>query len=258
MNGYRKIVHSVDSGVARIVLNRPEKRNALDAEISAELRGALAVAAGDSETRVVVLSGEGRDFCAGLDLDELRRMQDASVAENLAAARRMADLFLAMRRHPKPIIAAVHGRALGGGCGLATACDLILAAESAQFGYPEVNLGFLPALVATILRRSVSEKRAFELIATGEILSAAAAQAAGLVNQVLPDAMFEPPVKEYALQLASKPAGAVSMAKRLLYQMDGLTFEAALETAVHANVAARMSEECRHGVEKFLGSRKPK
>src|SRR5438552_2508443 len=172
MSDYRKVLYSVDEGVARITLNRPEKRNALDDEMIAGIRHALAERASDKATRVVLITGAGKDFCAGADLAAIERLIRGTVMENVADARHLGDLFLEMRRHPRPIIAAVHGRALAGGCGSATAADIVLAAESAQFGYPEIKIGFVPAMVMAILRRSVSEKRALELLATGEIIPA--------------------------------------------------------------------------------------
>src|SRR5262249_45952752 len=164
----------------------------------------------------------------------------------------MAEAFLQMRHHPRPIIAAVRGRALAGGCGLATACDLILASESARFGYPEVKIGFIPAMVMAILRRSVSEKRAFELITSGEIIGAKQALDFGMINHVYPDSEFESRVNEHAALLAAKPASAVSLSKHLLYHMDGMTFEAALEAGIHANALARMTGDAKRGIERFV------
>jgi methylglutaconyl-CoA hydratase len=164
----------------------------------------------------------------------------------------MGELFLDMRRHPRPIIAVVRGRALAGGCGLATACDIILAAESSRFGYPEVNIGFIPAMVMAILRRSVSEKRAFELITRGEIINAHAALDIGMINRVFPDDQFDAEVEAYVTQMASKSASAVSLAKSLLYHMDGMTFETAIEAGIQMNAITRMTEDCKRGVEQFL------
>jgi methylglutaconyl-CoA hydratase len=172
--------------------------------------------------------------------------------ENVANARNMSELFIEMRRHPRPIVAAVRGRALAGGCGLATACDIILATQSAQFGYPEVNIGFIPAMVMAILRRSLSEKRAFELITRGEVISASQAAEIGMINRVFADDEFETLVAEYVAHLASKSASAVSLSKNLLYHMDGMTFESALEAGVQLNAITRMTEDCRRGVERFL------
>src|SRR5689334_10832549 len=191
MADYQKLLYAAAAGVARITLNRPDKRNALDAEIVAEIRGALREAAADETARVVLLTGAGKDFCSGADLGALQRISEATVMENVVDARNLADLFIEMRRHPRPIVAAVRGRALAGGCGLATACDLVLATASAQFGYPEVNIGFIPAMVMAILRRSVSEKRAFELITMGKIISAPVAADIGLINATFPDEEFD-------------------------------------------------------------------
>lgn len=252
MRDYRKIIYSVDQSMARITLNRPDRRNALDDEIVSEFKDALRSAAGDESVRVVLITGAGKDFCSGADLASLRRISEAGVEESLASARFMGELFVEMRKHRCPIIAAVHGRALAGGCGLATACDIILAAESAQFGYPEVNIGFIPAMVMAILRRSVSEKRAFELITRGEIISSGEAREIGMINRVFPDDSFEAQVEAYAAQLASKSASAVSLAKSLLYHMDGMTFETAIESGVQLNAITRMTEDCKRGVERFL------
>ena len=247
MPSYQNILYQVDGGIARITLNRPEKRNALNPDIIAELKDAIA-----NSTGVILLSGAGQDFCSGADLSGLQNMFEAGVLDHMASARAMADLFLMMRRHPRPIIAAVRGRALAGGCGLATAADIILASESAKFGYPEVNIGFVPAMVMAILRRSVSEKRAFELIATGHIISSHSAHSMGLINQVFSDDSFDREVEEYTAKLAGKSPSALSLSKHLLYQMDSMPFETALEAGVEINAIARMTEDYKKGIERFL------
>ncbi|MFL5541388.1 MAG: enoyl-CoA hydratase/isomerase family protein, partial [Longimicrobiaceae bacterium] len=175
-----------EGAVARLVLNRPEKRNALNAELVAALKDALRAADADEGVRVVAVEGAGADFCSGADLSALRRIAGASAMENLEDVDALAELFALPRRMGKPVVALVRGRALAGGCGLATACDLVLAAESAQLGYPEVRIGFVPAMVMAILRRNVSEKRAFELIVRGAPVSALEAERIGLVNHVFP------------------------------------------------------------------------
>jgi methylglutaconyl-CoA hydratase len=245
------ILYRVDSAVARITLNRPEKRNALNDELIAALKDSLALAAEDKQVRIILLAGAGQDFCSGADLAALDRTADAGVLEHLATAHELADVFLAMRHHPKPIVAAVRGRAFAGGCGLATSCDIILAAESAQFAYPEVKIGFIPAMVMAILRRSVSEKRAFELLTTGDPVGAPEARNIGLINRVFPDAIFEASVETYVDAFAAKSASAVGLTKRLLYHIDGMTFDAAIEAGAHANALARMTEDAKHGIEKF-------
>lgn len=249
---YHKILYELQEGVLRITLNRPEKRNALNGEIVAELKQAIAEGSRDPQCRVIVLSGAGKDFCSGADLEGLDKTAQADILDNMEGARQTAELFLMMRKHPRPILAAVQGRALAGGCGLATACDIILAAESAQFGYPEVNIGFVPAMVMAILRRSISEKAALELVVTGETISAARAHELGLIHRIYPDDQFAAEVTAYSKGLAAKSASAIMLSKRLLYNMDSMSFEAALEAGVEINAIARMTEDCRKGVEQFL------
>jgi methylglutaconyl-CoA hydratase len=249
---YRKIIYEMREGVARITMNRPDKRNALDGELVGELKAAFGASASDDACRVVLLTGAGTDFCSGADLANLEKTAQNSVLENMADARATADLFLMMRNHSRPVIAAVQGRALAGGCGIATACDIILAAQSAQFGYPEVNIGFVPAMVMAILRRSVSEKAAFELVVTGETVSAARAHELGLVHRVFADEEFSSEVESYVARLAAKSASAVMLSKRLLYNMDSMSFEAALQAGVEINALARQTEDCRKGMERFL------
>lgn len=234
--------------IVRITLQRPDKRNALDRATILRLREELRLASG----RVVLLSGQGSDFCSGADLSELQRIRDASILENLDDARLLGELFVEMRQHPLPIIAAVRGRALAGGCGLATACDLILASDTAQFGYPETKIGFVPAMVMAILRRNVSEKIAFEMLANGRTLTAAQALDCGLVNAVFPNAEFDGKVEAYAGEFASRSESAVQLTKRLLYQVDGVAFSAAIEAGAQVNAIARTTDDCRAGIDRFL------
>src|SRR6185369_8403576 len=177
------VLYQIDGGVARIRLNRPEKRNALNQALIAALKDSLKKANENSDVRVIIISGEGRDFCSGADLAALQQIAEGSLAENTDDARSLMELFTLIRRVSVPVVAAVRGKALAGGCGLASACDIVLASANAQFGYPEVNLGFVPAMVMAILRRNVSEKRAFELTTRGVQVGAEEARQYGLVNQ---------------------------------------------------------------------------
>jgi methylglutaconyl-CoA hydratase len=246
------VIYSVDGAVARLTLNRPEKRNALNDAIISGLTSTLRAAAGNEAVRVVVIAGAGSDFCSGADLAALQKVAGASVAENVADARSLMDLFLTIRQMRVPVIAAVQGRALAGGAGLATACDLVLASESARFGYPEVKIGFVPAMVMAILRRNVSEKRAFELITRGIEIGAEEAKQIGLINQVYAAGTFEQEVESYARGFEKVSASAVALSKQLLYQMDGMTFDDAIQCGLDTNVIARMTEECKNGVARFL------
>lgn len=249
---FTRILYDSADGVAAITLNRPEKRNALDDVTIQDLKDALARAAGDVLVRVVVVRSSGEDFCAGADLSALQKIAESSVLENRDDARSMMELFVAMRRLPKPIVAAVRGRALAGGCGLATACDLVVAAQSAQFGYPEVKLGFVPAMVMAMLRRCVSEKIAFELIARGESISAERAAAVGLVNLVVDDDGFDASVAKYVEGLSKASASAIALSKYLLYQIDGMTFDAAISAGADLNAVARLTDDCKRGIARFL------
>ena len=242
-----------DSGTVRtLTLNRPDKRNALNEELVGELKKALGDADANEELRAIVIRGSGKDFCSGADLESLRKISESSYEENLEDARSLAELYALIRRVKVPVMAAVHGRALAGGCGLATACDLVLATESARFGYPEVKIGFVPAIVMAFLRRNVSEKLAFEMATQGFEFSSSDAQRIGLVNRVFPDEWFEHEVAKYARRYDELSRSAVIMSKKLLYDMDSLSFDEAMEAGAKANAEARMSEDCKKGIGKFL------
>src|ERR671938_424823 len=236
------VLYAVEGAVALVTLNRPEKRNALNDAVVAGLKAALRAADESAQVRVAVVTG------AGADLGALQKISESTVAENLEDARALMELFALVRQVRVPVVAAVRGRALAGGCGLATACDLVLAAESARFGYPEVRIGFVPAMVMAILRRNVSEKRAFELATRGGEIGAEEAERIGLVYRVFDDEAFETEVESYVAAFERVSRSAVALTKRLLYQMDGLAFDAALESGVEVNTIARMTEDCQKGI----------
>jgi methylglutaconyl-CoA hydratase len=246
------VIFSMEGAVALITLNRPDKRNALDDALIASLKEALHRADNDEAVRVIVITGAGADFCSGADLSALQKISESSIIENLEDAQSLMELFVLIRRVRVPVVAAVRGRALAGGSGLATACDLVLAARSAIFGYPEVKIGFVPAMVMAILRRNVSEKRAFELITRGAQVSADEAERIGLVNHVFDDAAFETEIETYVHEFEKVSRSAVMLTKRLLYHMDGMTFDAALQSGADVNAIARMTEDCRKGIARFL------
>lgn len=250
--GNKAIIYAVEGTVALITLNRPEKRNALNDELIGGLKESLRKADDNMDVRVVVITGAGADFCSGADLAALRKISESSVEENLVDAQSLMELFTLIRSVGVPVVAAVRGRALAGGCGLATSCDLVLASRSARFGYPEVKIGFVPAMVMAILRRNVSEKRAFELISRGAMIDAEEAERIGLVNQVFDDDKFETEVESYVTGFETVSRSAVMLSKRLLYNMDGMTFDTALQSGVDVNTIARMTEDCRKGIAQFL------
>jgi methylglutaconyl-CoA hydratase len=248
----KPVLYIVEESVARITLNRPEKRNALNESLVSAMKQALHDADGSEAVRAIVLSGAGQDFCSGADLSALQKISAASVSENTEDARSLMELFVLMRQVRVPVVAAVRGRALAGGCGLAIACDIVLAASSARFGYPEVKIGFVPAMVTAILRRNVSEKRAFELLTRGGEIGAQEAKEIGLVNQVFSDDRFADEVNTYVRTFEKMSKSAVALTKSLLYEIDGLAFLEALEAGVDVNVIARMTEDCRKGIARFL------
>jgi methylglutaconyl-CoA hydratase len=246
------VLYERSEGVARITLNRPARRNALNNELISGLKVMLGRAHDDKEIRAIVLVGAGSDFCSGADLAALQKISTASVEENLEDAAALMELFALIRSTRQPVIAAVKGRALAGGCGLASACDIVLAARSSRFGYPEVKIGFVPAMVMAILRRNVSEKRAFELVTLGGEITAADAVAMGLANRVIDDEAFDDEVDAFVGQFAKVSSSAVALTKKLLYQIDAMSFEDALRCGVDTNVTARMSSDCKKGIERFL------
>ncbi|OLC02468.1 MAG: hypothetical protein AUH45_08575 [Gemmatimonadetes bacterium 13_1_40CM_69_22] len=243
---------AVQGGVLTVTLNRPEKKNAIDTPMIAALLGAIERADLDAEVRVVALRGSGADFCAGMDLNELLASADKTVEENRQAALRFGEIFIRIRRLPKPVVAVVHGRALAGGCGLATACDLLVAAESAKLGYPEVQRGFVPAIVMTLLKRTVGEKVAFDLAATGRILSAPEAAELGLVSRVYEDSDFEEQVGEVLRALAASSASALAFTKQQFYQLDGLRFEDGIRLGADVNAVSRTTPDFRATLQTFL------
>lgn len=247
-----EILTEKENSIFTITLNRPEKRNALNDDLINSVKDALREANKDESLRAILIKGAGKDFCSGADLSALQKIAESDVIENLRDAENLMELFAMIRKVKIPVIAAVHGRALAGGCGLATACDIVLATESARFGYPEVRIGFVPAMVMAILRRNLSEKKSFELITQGFDFSSDEAERLGLINRIFADETFDEDVKKYISVYEYVSRSAVVLSKKLLYQMDGMTFDLALETGAEVNTIARLTEDCQKGIAKFL------
>lgn len=247
-----ELLVATEGNVRFLTLNRPEKRNALNDALISGLKSALNDADKNDDIRAIVIRGSGKDFCSGADLSALQKIADATYEENLEDARSLAELFSIIRNVKVPVIAAVHGRALAGGCGLATACDLVVSTKTARFGYPEVRIGFVPAIVMAILRRNLSEKRAFEMITQGFEFSAQEALEMGLINRVFENDTFDAAVTDYLSVYKNVSRSAVILSKRLLYDMDSLSFEDAMEAGAKINAEARMTDDCRAGIARFL------
>jgi methylglutaconyl-CoA hydratase len=246
------LLASLDRGILTLTLNRAAKRNALNAELIDGLHQELERADLDSQVRVVVLRGAGKDFCAGADLEELLASADRSPAANEASALRLGTLFTRMRQLPKPVLAMVQGRALAGGAGLATACDLIIAGAGAQFGYPEIQRGFAPAMVMALLRRLVGEKVALDLALTGRVLTAEESRSLGLLTRVVPDDDLEREVTALAGALADSSGSALAFTKQLFYQLDGLPLAEGIVLGARINAMARSTPDFRASIAQFL------
>lgn len=242
----------IADGVMVVSLNRADKRNALSRDMIGRLAEAVAEAELNGEVRVVALRGNGPDFCAGADLAELLASVDQSMEENEHDALGLGEVFLAMRRLPKIVVAMVHGRALAGGAGLATAADLVVSTRSSRFGYPEVERGFVPAMVMTMLRRSVGEKRAFDLVGTGRIVTAEEALAMGLISRVIDDADFDQGCAQLLADLASRSPTASALTKQLFTDLDGRGFGDGILLGARVNAISRRTEDFKRSIAGFL------
>ncbi len=244
-----------DGAIGRVVLARPEKKNALDRQAADELFAALAQFEGDATIRAIHLSAEGEDFCAGADLEALERMLESGSDVHRQDAEALGRVFLAIRALMKPVVCSVRGRALAGGAGLATACDVVLAHEGAEFGYPEVRIGFVPAMVMTMLRRAVGEKHAADLVLTGRIINAEEAERIGLVSRVVPAATYDDEVDATLQQVSRAPTTALALTKWLFYKLDSLSFDDGIAAGVVTNVEARSTDDFKKGVRRFTERR---
>ncbi|MGX5819442.1 enoyl-CoA hydratase/isomerase family protein [Chitinophaga lutea] len=251
------ITYDIANRIATITLNRPEKRNALNGALVRELRAAFANAEADPAVKVVVLAANGKAFCAGADLDYLQQLQGYTHEENLSDSRELMFLFREIYGMEKPVIALITGDAIAGGCGLATVADLSYAVPEARFGYTEVRIGFVPALVSIFLVRKIGEGRARELLLTGKLVDAAAAAQAGLINGVWPAGAIRQEVYALAGRLCTETsANSLKVTKRLVRTALDLPLDAALEEAARINADTREHPDCQQGIAAFLNKEK--
>jgi methylglutaconyl-CoA hydratase len=243
--------------IATITLRRPEKRNAISTEMTSDLMNAFGEIEASS-ARVAILTGEGKAFCSGIDLAALQAIATQSPLEHLEDARRFALLLRRIWSFPKPTIAAVNGAAVAGGCGIATLCDFTLAVPEATFGYPEVRIGFLPAIVAVFLVRQIAEKHARDLLLTGRIIDAAEAQRLGLVTEVAPAAELMSAAQKLAATLLESSPTSLLKTKKLLGDIAAPEVERSLELAIAESVQIRTTADFREGLASFLDKRAPK
>ncbi|HEY0895077.1 MAG TPA: enoyl-CoA hydratase-related protein [Sphingobacteriaceae bacterium] len=239
--------------IAYITLNRPEKRNALGPELISALTAVMAETESRPDIRVIIIKAAGKVFSAGADLAYLQMLQQNTYEENLRDSARLKDLFQAIYQSSKVVIAQVEGHAIAGGCGLAALCDMVFAVPEARFGYTEVKIGFIPALVACYLVRKLGEARVKELLLSGELITAETAAAYGLINFVVPAGEIAERVASYAENICNTTSGeSVSRTKSLLQQVYELSLEDSLSAAVRANAEARGTADCRKGISAFL------
>jgi methylglutaconyl-CoA hydratase len=254
---YNTLQLTTDNGIATITLNRPDKRNAISYELIDDLLAALDEVS-HSPALVLILTGAGKAFCSGMDLENLKSLLGRSPEQSLMDSQTMARLFRSLYEFPKPTIAAVNGPAIAGGCGLATLCDFTLSAPDAKFGYTEVRIGFVPAIVSTFLLRQIGEKQARDLLLTGRIIAADEALRIGLINEVVPAGKLMDRAEELAELLMENSPASLRYTKRLLSEHARRELDHQIETAVRENAAVRSTADFREGITSFLEKRKPK
>jgi len=251
------IQYSADQGIGTITLSRPEKRNALSFELVSELKAAFTALEMDATVKIILLKAQGEAFCAGADLGYLQQLQHFSYEENLADSNHLKELFLQIYTLKKVVIAQVQGHALAGGCGLATVCDFVFSVPEAKFGYTEVRIGFIPAIVMIFLLRKIGESRSKQLLLSGELITADDALRLSLINRIIPKENLETETMAYATSLIrSNSAQAMMQTKQMIARVQDLPLEQALTFAAESNAAARATEDCRRGVDAFLRKEK--
>jgi len=253
---YSTIQLAYEGGVATITLNRPEKRNAISFDLIDDLLRALEEVA-KSDAIILIVTGAGKAFCSGLDLDNLKALLGCTPEQNLEDSQTMVRLFRAIYEFPKVTIAAVNGAAIAGGTGLALLCDFTLAVPEAKFGYTEVRIGFVPAIVSTFLLRQVGEKQTRDLLLTGRIFDAAEAARLGLVNEIVPSEKLLDRTRELAAQLMENSTASLRATKQLLTDHARAELDVQIEAAVRENAAIRSTADFREGISSFLEKRKP-
>ncbi|RPI17689.1 MAG: enoyl-CoA hydratase/isomerase family protein [Ignavibacteriae bacterium] len=253
---FKNILYNVSGGIAEIILNRPEKMNSLDEVLISELTGLFNQISESKDIKTVVISGAGGNFCSGLYLDYLQKISQYDIHENKADSQRFKSMLLSIYNCSKPVIAKISGYALAGGCGIATACDLIIADETAKFGYTEVKIGFIPAIVMPFLMKRVPETHAKDLLLTARIISSVEAYEIGLINKITINEDLDKEVKELCSIFSKNSASSMALTKEMFRNVPAMTFENALDYACDLNANTRMTEDFKNGIAKFLNREK--
>jgi len=249
------LLSSVQGNIARIMLNRPEKRNALNADLLRALKVEFVRLKTDESIKVIIIEAAGKAFCAGADLAYLREMSTFSAMENLADSQLLQETFHEIYSSPKPVIAKVHGAAIAGGCGLASVCDIVVAAEQkSKFGYSEVKIGFIPAVVMVYLLRKIGDTQARRLLLSAETISGKEAERLGLVTYCVEDEKLDEFTNTIAYTLSGNSASSMALVKEMMVNLQGMSLESGLRYAASMNAFARMTEDCKAGIASFLNS----
>ena len=251
------VEYAVKDRVGYITLNRPDKRNALSSELVADLKEGFALAENDTAVKVIVLKANGDTFCAGADLEYLQKLQGFSYEENLKDSTSLKDLFLQIYLCKKVVVAQVQGHALAGGCGLVTVCDFIFAVPEAKFGYTEVKIGFIPAVVLVFLLRKVGELRTRHLLLSGNLILAEDAQGIGIVSSIYPQTIIEEEVRKFTYNLVNGNSyNSMMLTKEMITNVHSRSLDESLNYAAEMNATARGSEDCKKGISAFLNKEK--
>jgi methylglutaconyl-CoA hydratase len=243
----------VKDRVAYITINRPEKRNALNAALVADLSSLFDKAEHDNQVKIIILNALGDVFSAGADLDYLKQLQANSFEANLKDSNQLKNLFHKIYTHPKIVIAQVEGHAIAGGCGLATVCDFVFSTPESKFGYTEVKIGFIPAIVSIFCIRKIGESQTKQLLFTGDLISAARAKEINLINFITEKDKIEQEVLDFASKLCvSASTQSLALTKQLITNVQDLPLTEALDYAAEMNAHARSTEDCKKGIDAFL------
>jgi methylglutaconyl-CoA hydratase len=250
---YAFIKTQISDRKGTIILNRPDKKNALNANVVMELKDAFSQLQQSKDVKVIILRASGTVFSAGADLAYLQLLQKNSYEDNLKDSNHLKELYLQIYTSQKPVIAQVQGHAIAGGCGLAAVCDFVFSSNTANFGYTEVRIGFIPALVMVFLLRKIGEGRAKELLLGGNLIDAVTAQQYGLINYITTSEDLEPAVESFADALVTKnSASSMRMTKEMITGIGSMSLDQALTYAAEMNAKARSTEDCKKGIEAFL------
>lgn len=258
MHQYKNILYKEDDGLAEITLNRPEKMNSLDETLISELTGIFKELNNKEKIKVVVLTGAGGNFCSGLYLDYLQKIAQYDLDENKKDSMKFRDMLLSIYNCSKPVIAKVHGYALAGGCGIATCCDIIIADEMAKFGYTEVKIGFIPAIVMVFLLKRITEAHAKELLLTSRIIDAKEAERMGLINKSVPSDELDKEIFELCNKFKKCSANSVRLTKEMIINVSSMNLTKALNYACDVNAEIRMTEGFKKGIAEFLNAKTAK